>query len=191
MKAWEPLHRVTGAGLVAIINAHRKHGLETNLTVWANGDYEVFAHEYLPGQVHLSIKRYDRAPDMPWRHLQQIKLEVCGPESEAIELFPAESRLVDNANQRHLWVTLEPMEDGVAGALEGSGGVKVTDLLVIPRDPRYLTVGWDHGMVTSDEAIAEYNAADHPGKQEPWQPGLTTGRNERNVVHDHVEEIDD
>lgn len=53
---------------------------------------------------HLSIKRIDKKPIRDWRHLQRIKNEIVGPEYEAVELFPAESRLVDTANQYHLWV---------------------------------------------------------------------------------------
>lgn len=54
--------------------------------------------------IHLSIKRLDKAPVRDWRHLQRIKNELCGDESEAVELYPAESRLADVANQYHLWV---------------------------------------------------------------------------------------
>lgn len=53
--------------------------------------------------VHLSIKTLDRSPRHDWRDLQRIKNELVGPESEAVEMFPAESRLVDMANQYHLW----------------------------------------------------------------------------------------
>lgn len=53
--------------------------------------------------VWLSIKRNDRKPIHDWRDLQRIKTEVMGPEVEAIELYPAESRHVDTSNQYHLW----------------------------------------------------------------------------------------
>jgi len=53
---------------------------------------------------HLSIKRNDQEIIRDWRDLQRIKNELFGPEAEAVELFPAESRLVDAANQYHLWV---------------------------------------------------------------------------------------
>lgn len=39
-----------------------------------------------------------------WRDFQRIKNELVAPEAEAVELFPAESRLVDTANHYHLWV---------------------------------------------------------------------------------------
>jgi hypothetical protein len=46
----------------------------------------------------------DKEAIRDWRHFQRIKNEIVGPENEAVELFPAESRLVDGANQYHLWV---------------------------------------------------------------------------------------
>jgi hypothetical protein len=54
--------------------------------------------------LHLSIKRRDREVIRDWRELQEIKNQIVGPEHEGVELFPAESRLVDTANQYHLWV---------------------------------------------------------------------------------------
>lgn len=52
----------------------------------------------------LCIVRRDRTHTHDWRHLQRIKNELVGPEHEAMELYPAESRLVDTNNQFHLWV---------------------------------------------------------------------------------------
>ncbi len=53
---------------------------------------------------HLSIKRRDKKTVRCWRDLQRIKNELVAPEREACELYPAESRLVDTANQYHLFV---------------------------------------------------------------------------------------
>lgn len=52
---------------------------------------------------YLSIKRLDREPINDWRAMQKIKNSIVGPEWEAVEIYPAESRLVDTANQYHLW----------------------------------------------------------------------------------------
>ena len=62
-----------------------------------------------PGMIvwHLSIKRHDKEPIMDWRDLQDIKNKLAGPEVEAIQLFPAETRLVDSANQYHLWALMK------------------------------------------------------------------------------------
>jgi hypothetical protein len=62
-----------------------------------------------PAMVHLSIRRNDREPCRDWRHLQQIKNELVGPEHEGVELYPAEDRKVDTANQFHLWVLAMPL----------------------------------------------------------------------------------
>lgn len=69
----------------------------------------------MPAMMHLSIKRQDREPVTDWRHKQEIKNMLVGPEFEAVELFPAESRVVDTANQYHLWVF------GDTGALRDLG----------------------------------------------------------------------
>jgi hypothetical protein len=53
---------------------------------------------------HLSIKTHDRSARHDFRDLQRIKNELVGPECDAIEIYPAESKLVDGANQYHLWV---------------------------------------------------------------------------------------
>jgi hypothetical protein len=54
--------------------------------------------------MYLSIKRRDKKPIHDWRALQRIKNELIGEEFEAIEIYPRESELVDEANQYHLWV---------------------------------------------------------------------------------------
>lgn len=55
----------------------------------------------------LSIKRRDREVIRDWRELQSIKNAIVGPEHEGFELYPAESRLVDTANQFHLFVFMD------------------------------------------------------------------------------------
>ena len=77
--------------------------------------------------VHLSIKRKDKNPVHNWRHFQQIKNELVGPENEAIELYPAESRLVDSANQYHLWVIADPS--------------------------KRIKIGFDNGRLVNDETL--------------------------------------
>lgn len=71
--------------------------------VYKNDAYQVNVLVIDETWVHLSIKRIDKAPIHDWRDLQAIKNMIVGPEHEGIELYPAESRLVDTANQYHLW----------------------------------------------------------------------------------------
>ena len=57
--------------------------------------------------LHINIRRRDGAMFKDWRHFQQIKNEIAGPEREAVEIYPAESRKVDTSNKWHLWVLPE------------------------------------------------------------------------------------
>lgn len=76
--------------------------------LWLNSRYQVgawqFEHPVFGTVAHLSIKTRDRQARHDWRDLQRIKNELCGPECDAIEIYPAESKLVDTANQYHLFV---------------------------------------------------------------------------------------
>src|SRR4051812_11570110 len=78
-----------------------------NAPVYVNDLYTVQV-EPLPPFVHLIIRRSDWDTCKDWRHFQQIKNHFVGIENEAVELFPAESRLVDTANVYHLWVHSDP-----------------------------------------------------------------------------------
>lgn len=53
--------------------------------------------------IHLSIHDHARSTRRDWRHFQRIKNELIGTEEEAVEIYPAESRLVDISNEWHLW----------------------------------------------------------------------------------------
>ena len=74
--------------------------------VYINDEYQVNVKN-AKNYIHLSIKRIDKEPVHDWRDLQQIKNMLVGEETEAVELYPAESRLVDTANQYHLWVLVD------------------------------------------------------------------------------------
>lgn len=58
----------------------------------------------MDGWVVLSIRRIDRAAECDWRIFQRIKNDLAGPEREAVQLFPAMSRVVDTSNQYFLMV---------------------------------------------------------------------------------------
>jgi len=80
--------------------------------IWRSEHYQV-ALDYEPKHgfkgmklLHISVKRLDKEPIHDWRDLQAIKNRFAGDEAEALELYPAESRKVDSANQFHLWAFL-------------------------------------------------------------------------------------
>lgn len=81
---------------------------EAASTYWINDLYQVERRALEGGLVHLNVRRRDGAIVRDWRHLQRIKNELLGAECEAIEIFPAESRLVDTSNKYHLWGLTDP-----------------------------------------------------------------------------------
>lgn len=98
---------------------------------WNNDVYQVNVRDVvpmpgsgLPPMKHLSIKRLDKEAIHDWRDMQRIKNELVGPECEGCELYPAESRVVDTANQYHLWVFVTP---GAGFPFGFPKGVKVSE----------------------------------------------------------------
>lgn len=85
MTGWQP---VTMRQIIA--------GRET----WANDDYAVSVYRAPDRRwiTMLIVVRADGQPIHDWRDLQQIKNDVAGPDVEAVELYPAMSRLNDTAN---------------------------------------------------------------------------------------------
>jgi len=75
--------------------------------IYCNEIYQVMVEKNGP-LIHMCIRRHDGQPCKDWRDHQQIKSQLIGPEYEAVELFPAESRLIDTTNEYHLWVHPSP-----------------------------------------------------------------------------------
>ena len=79
--------------------------------IWVNDVYQVNVerdtqqHGMQPAMLcHISIKRLDKGPiTAGWRDFQDIKNQIAGPDCDALEIYPAENRLVDTVNQYHLW----------------------------------------------------------------------------------------
>lgn len=155
--AWQPLQQAEAINPV-LIDALRQSGAHDErqqIEVWANDRYEVIVRRDPAGIAHLSIKRRDRAAVRDWRHLQQIKNEVLGPEIEACEVFPAESRLVDTANEYHLWALPPGQQFPWTGNVRAVAG---------PDEAR-----------AHNEQLAQTYGTRGKGRQRPWEPGLTTG----------------
>lgn len=92
---------------MAIVERNREQ------SVWLNDKYQVNAR-YVepkngwPALIHLSIKRIDKETIHDWRELQEIKNKLVGLHNEGVEIYPDDDRLVDSANQYHLWVLADP-----------------------------------------------------------------------------------
>ena len=54
--------------------------------------------------VHLWVRRHDKEMPQSWGDLQRIKNKLVGAERIGVQVFPAQSELVDCANMAHLWI---------------------------------------------------------------------------------------
>lgn len=165
-KPWEPLVRVVPdpEQVAEQEKLYARYGQKPHPEdeMWRNDEYHV-AVRYLSdrgkaGVLHLSIKRVNGGVANDWRELQAIKNEVAGWEREAINLHPAESRLVDEADQTHLWV----MPAGVSVEI----GFRTRDVKTNIERIEALR------PVLGDEAHKPSR-----GSQRDWRPGISTGPN--------------
>ena len=79
----------------------------------------------------LAIVNFDESARHDWRDFQRIKNELVGPEAEAFEIYPAESRLLDPSNCFFLWVL--PRGDRIPVGSAGPRRVLGPDQAVAPQ----------------------------------------------------------
>ena len=99
--------------------------------IWGNDTFLVWMEKHnkqFDGRdvIRIYIRRRDNKPISPdWRWRQAIKNQLVGPEYEAVELCPAESRLHNQTNIYDLWVVNDPnyrFSFGLNGRAEGFEG---------------------------------------------------------------------
>lgn len=108
---WTPLRRTQSISVPL-----GRTGRRVDMTIGQLGIDELWANERYTVEVRyitapapfgrgkwISFHDAARTATHDWREIQRIKNEVLGPEVEAVEIYPAESRLVDESNQFHLW----------------------------------------------------------------------------------------
>lgn len=82
--------------------------------VWTNSVYVCLVRRLDGtdgGRVHLAIRTASNL-EPPWRDLQRIKNELYGSERVAVQVCPASSRLIDQADMYHLFILAEGTELG-------------------------------------------------------------------------------
>jgi hypothetical protein len=82
----------------------------TIIEVWHNKWYNVSVRRYTSGfpvgggpYVIVGLTHISERAVHDWRDMQCIKNDICGEEWEGVELYPAESRLIDPSNRFYLW----------------------------------------------------------------------------------------
>ena len=76
---------------------------------WANDLYAILCrpvHTEIGDVIHCSIRTASNL-EPPWRDKQRIKNELFGEDRVAVEVMPAASKLVDEADMYHMWVLPE------------------------------------------------------------------------------------
>jgi hypothetical protein len=90
----------------------KKRGPTMPDEVWFNDTYNVTVRRFHKdpvfssrsgGMVQIGICSFDGTARHDWRDFQAIKNQLAGEECEALELYPAESRLLDPSNYYTLW----------------------------------------------------------------------------------------
>jgi hypothetical protein len=79
--------------------------------IWFNDVYHVTVRRHsgdpvfgtYGGMIQLGINTHEGTARHDWRDFQAIKNQIAGAETEAFELYPADSRLIDPSNYYTLW----------------------------------------------------------------------------------------
>lgn len=95
---------------LAAFGVHRFPGLTRMKRAVVNDFYVVQVFDVataLGNVVHLAVRTADARPqggEPPWRDMQRIKNELCGEELEAVQVYPKQADVMDQANMYHLFV---------------------------------------------------------------------------------------
>lgn len=78
--------------------------------VWRSRDFLAQLYEERSGFVRVSVNRthqpdgQDWAEGISWDDLQRVKREIGRADAWAVEVYPADAEVVNEANMRHLWL---------------------------------------------------------------------------------------
>ena len=124
---------------------------EERAEVWVNSHYQIHVYRGADADelVHvpdlqgrctwLSIKRRDKKPVNSWQDFQTIKNVLVGEGCDAMQIYPAEERLINTANQYHL--------------------------ICLPEDTA-LPFGWKRRLVVTDSGTTDAGARqDYGGRK--------------------------
>jgi hypothetical protein len=154
-EAWEPLQPTEWLGRPPEVDARFRERVGDRAVdaldaepneVWKNNLYTVIMTRDDTGTpFELSIRRNDRRPVHDWRHFQMIKNQLVGFETEAVELYPAQSRIMDTANQYYLHC----LSPGMRFPVGWEGPTLLADAdeqRVAGAEQRPLPPGWESTM---------------------------------------------
>lgn len=114
-RPWRPWNRVEGARFAEHKKRYPGNPLvQGALVAFENGFYSVMLRPLDEDRAwHVMVSTLEDAPSRDWRDLQRIKNELFGPNDIAIEIFPREQDVIDEANMTHLWVVPFDLADRI------------------------------------------------------------------------------
>lgn len=77
-----------------VVRRHYDEPVPVNTTEW---------EAMVPRMIQIGLGALDGSARHDWREFQRMKNFLAGPEWEGVELYPAESRLVDPSNYFYVW----------------------------------------------------------------------------------------
>lgn len=138
-RRWTKMHVAPGMRAVPHPRPNGK-GLDL-VDIYSNGLYTATLRRYPDGWpfgggewAQIGIFCDDGEPRHDWRDMQRIKNDLVGEEWEAIELFPAESRLLDPSNYYTLYC-----------APKIAIGIHEPRRIILPKDAVAPQRGWEPG----------------------------------------------
>lgn len=85
-----------------------------------NRVFAVLERMDVTGVTHLAISSLSGVRPT-WREMQRIKDEIAGPDATAIEVYPPQAEVVDEADMFHIWVLRGKLPFGLHRMPEPSG----------------------------------------------------------------------
>lgn len=89
-------------------------------TVHRNWVFSVLDRALPCGVRHLAITSLTEVRPT-WWEMQRIKNELAGETATAVEVYPPQSEVIDQANMFHLWVLPQPLSFSLYEARQGKG----------------------------------------------------------------------
>lgn len=85
------------------------HGWTADITTaHRNNVFSVLDRTLPDGTRHLAITSLSGVRPT-WPEMQRIKDEIAGPDATAVEVYPPQAEIVDQADMYHLWVLPAPL----------------------------------------------------------------------------------
>ena len=104
--SWQPFERVREVEQPETFASVRAR-IGDLVSFWKNNIYSVQIYRRRTDRgdaLQLVVRRHDEGEIEGWDDLQRVKNELAGERRTAIEIYPPQDEVIDQAPLRHLWV---------------------------------------------------------------------------------------